>query len=389
MANYSRSKHGSIRKLKSGKWQVRVSNGFKRDGSRNVLTGTCNTGAEAELLRMQLVVKAGKCPNFGDDMTLDDYYHGYFVPGRKDKLTKATMNDYDTHYRVHIAPYLGFRDMASIKHAEIQALVSGKTRSTAEHTVKTLRAILRDAWLNEFLDIEPMRRPVELPQQNEQRGVWSVQDVARAMDVMEGLPIEALWLLMVGAGLRREEAYALFWRDLTFNKVTTIAGDTAYHCTAVIDDAVTVADGRKDVKTAFSRRMAVVSEPFASRLHALKDAPDEPICKLSLSRVSRSWASMWKEVPKKKDGTRYKLRAGSYRGRMLDAGVPYVQMSRMRATHETIMQAVGISDTLNARLHGRSDVSKVGYKHYLAPDVDTFGAAAQALGDAVNQAKSS
>lgn len=312
------------------------------------------------------------------------------MPGRKGKLTKATMDGYKTHYRVHISPVLGYRDMATIRHAEIQALVNGKTRSTAEHIVKTLRAIMRDAWLNEFLDVEPMRRPVELPPQNEQRGVWSAEQVARAMDAIKGTPLETLWLLMVGAGLRREEAYALYWRDITFEKVTTIAGDAAYHCTAVIDDAVTLADGRKDVKTAFSRRVAVVSEPFASRLHALKEAQDEPICKLSLSRVSRAWRAMWEEPPKRKDGTPYQFNDPKYyKGRMLAAGLPYIQMSRMRATHETIMQAVGISDTLNARLHGRSDASKVGYRHYLAPDVDAFGAAASAMGDAVKRAKSS
>lgn len=382
--------HKNITRTKNGKYRVRVSNGMRRDGKRNYLTGTCDTLREAEQLRAYFLVQAGKHPNFGDTMTLDEYYRCYFVPNRKKKLTNATMDDYERHYRIHIAPVFGFRDMSIIKHIEIQHLIDGKSRATASHIVKTLRAILRDAWLNEFLDVEPMRRPVELPKPNEQRPVWSAEQVAQAMDALRGTSIEALWLLMVGAGLRREEAYALFWRDLSFEPVTTITGDTAYHCTAIIDDAVTIADGRKAVKTAFSRRTAVVSEPFASRLYTLIGEPDAPICALSLSSISRYWRALWTEPPKRKDGKPYALKNSKYyRGRMLDAGIPYVQLSRMRATHETLMQSVGISDTLNARMHGRSEASKIGYRHYLNPDLDTFVRAANALENAIKNAKTS
>lgn len=390
MSNSNRYDMQGIRQQPSGKYFVRVSNGYRRNGKRNMLTGTADTLSEAKQLRLRFMVQAGKYANAGDDMTLDEYYYVFFVPGRKDKLTRATMQDYQAHYEKHIAPVFGFRKMASIKSIEIQQLVNSKSRATASHIVKTLRAILRDAWLNEFLDIEPMRKPIDLPAQNEQRGVWTAEQVAQAMEILKDTRIEALWLLMVGAGLRREEAYALFWRDLNFERVTTITGQDAMHCTATIDDAVTIADGRKDVKTAFSRRYAVVAEPFASRLYELRKAPDAPICNMPLKRIGKVWRAMWKEPPKRVDGEYFEYKDNKYmQGRMFRTDIPYIQLSRMRATHETLMQAAGISDTLNARMHGRSESSKIGYRHYLNPDVSTFKAASQALEDVMKQAKSS
>lgn len=389
MGNYSKaSKIGSIRKLDSGKYLVRVSNGYKRDGKRNVLSGVCDTEREAEFMRMQFVILAGKMPNLGDDMTLDEYYNGFFVPGRKSHLANSTMQRYEQSYSCHIKPVFGYRGMSTIKHAEIQALIYTLPYYTAKHVAQTLRAILRSAWDDDLLDVEPMRHRLKFKaNERPQRGVWSAETVMQAMPLMQGTPFEALWLLMIGAGLRREEAYALFWRDIAFERVTSITGDESYYCTAAIDDAVTLPDGRKCVKTAFSERVAVVAEPFAKRLHELKGAPEEPICKLSLHRVSRSWSNMWQKRPLKKDGTPYAAdNPRYYKGRMLDAGIPYVQLSRMRATHETLIQSAGVVDTLNARLHGRSDASQVGYRNYLNPDLDAFRQAADAMSDELKRA---
>ena len=40
-------------------------------------------------------------------------------------------------------------------------------------------------------------------------------------------------------------------------------------------------------------------------------------------------------------------------------------MSRLRATHETLMLRAGVPDALNSAIHGHSQ--KVAYSHYLAP----------------------
>lgn len=46
--------------------------------------------------------------------------------------------------------------------------------------------------------------------------------------------------------------------------------------------------------------------------------------------------------------------------------IPYIPLSRMRATHASMMQAAGVIDSLNAAAHGHSQ--KVSYKHYQRAD---------------------
>ena len=75
-----------------------------------------------------------------------------------------------------------------------------------------------------------------------------------------------------------------------------------------------------------------------------------------------------------------------YRGCMLGTGVPRIPPNRMRATHESLMQQAGMQDTLNAALHGRSNV-QTGYRHNLVPGDASAARAAEAVGEAVRLAR--
>lgn len=356
---------GSKRRLESGRWQIRVSCGYTRDGKQRRVTETVDTEAQADRRIRELAWELGRDGSMGETMTLDTYFRRLFVPRREGVLANSTLRRYEGDYERLIAPLFGRRRLTDIPHREVQARVLELPRSKAEHFVTTLRVILRSAWDDGYLTEEPMRHRLRMPKDDRQQlGVWSADEVARALPAMEGAPVEALWLLMVGGGLRREEAYALFWADLDFE------GDCVL---CAIDDAVTVEDGRKEVKTRFSERVAVVCEPFASRLAELAGEPSEPVCSLALTSVPRCWRKLWQEPPAK-------ACPASFRGRMLEAGVPYLPLSRMRATHETLMQQAGVGDALNSRIHGRASGSQVGYRHYLNPQLQAFQAAGEAVG---------
>jgi hypothetical protein len=47
--------------------------------------------------------------------------------------------------------------------------------------------------------------------------------------------------------------------------------------------------------------------------------------------------------------------------------LPYVPLSKMRGTHVTIMAESGVSDSINALMHGHTEM--VERRHYLSPDV--------------------
>jgi integrase len=172
--------------------------------------------------------------------------------------------------------------------------------------------------------------------------VWDAETVLRAMPRLRDLPLESCWLCMVGAGLRREEALALTWRDV---RRVEVGGRMVVQL--AVWRARTWEDGTRATKTARSRRVAAVAEPFATRLWELRGDPDALVCPLGAGNMARTWRRLWGD------------------GRPL-ASLPYLPLSRMRATHETMMQAAGVPDSVNAAAHGHSVA--VAYGHYMRQD---------------------
>ena len=210
----------------------------------------------------------------------------------------------------------------------------------AEHAARLLRTVLRSAWYEGLLDAEPMKRPLRYPKRQRKLVVWSVDEVVRAMEAIRGDELEALFLVMVGAGLRREEAIALTWEDVAF-------GDGIARVN--VDKAVT-RYGEKGAKNEYSVRTVSIAEPFVSRLTELRT--EGHICKsrvsdrMSVERIPRHWKSLFNG------------------GKPLH-GLPYIPLSRLRHTHETLMHQAQVPDTTISQTHGHAEL-KTDYAHYIA-----------------------
>lgn len=364
-----------IEKLPSGAYRVRVRAAGGFGGGGRTMSSTHRTLTEARKARAALLARIGAEPMAGDRLTLRWYFGEMFLPGRS-SLANVTLSKYRSIWRTHIEPAFGSRPISSIKSSEVQRWLYTKPRGTASKCVSTLRAIMRQAYADEVIDREPLRGTLRLPgQAPAPLPVWSAEDVAAAMPVLRGTPLYRLWLVMVGGGAGREEAYALYERDLAYTR----DGGGTLTVTATVDDAVTPEDGRKAPKNPHRYRVIAIAEPFASELLATRaESPDEPLCRYSVGNLPRKWAEMWRE---RKPGVKYP--STSCVGIMLDAGVPFVQLGRMRATHETLAQLAGVPDTLNAAMHGRSNVN-TGYRHYLVPGGDAMRGAAEGVGRMVS-----
>jgi len=397
-----RSSAGSKREVAPGKWVVRVSDGYRRDGKQRRLSRTVyGTERDADRAIAELTAQMGAVPDFGDGCTLGEYWESIYHPRivartemrdsrtGKRKMARGTLKRYEAAWRRRIGPAFADWDMADIRHAAVQAWAYRMPRSEAEHSVRLLRTILREAWsYDELLSSQPLPRPIDLPgDAPEQARVWTPEQLVRALPILRGTPVESIWLVMAGGGLRREEAYALWWRDLSFEDVTSIHlgedGRTTARdeclCSVPVDDAYTVDDGRKDVKTARGRRVATIGEPFSSRLRemAADHAPDEQLCPLSITRVPYAWALLWGE-PLKNAGGGGKY----YRGRMRDPEtgeelLPRVELRTMRHAHECMMAGY-LTDSDNSLMHGHS--REVSYDHYRRLDGERTARAALEAG---------
>ena len=296
-------------------------------------------------------------------------YWEHFAETRGRRLTNATLSRYAHSMGRHVLPALGDVELGDLRHVDVQRMVYAcPTRGTALQAKRALSSMLGFAVMEGIIERNPVAGRLELPPDATRAvadvaqdpfaaiegncAVWDVETVLRAMPRLRDLPLEPCWLCMVGAGLRREEALALTWRDV---RVRSGVVELAVH------RARTEKDGIKATKTARSVRVAAMVEPMGARLMELAGEPDELVCSASVGNISKRWANLWKERGKN-------CPHSAPRGRMLEApAIPYLPLQRMRATHESLMQKAGVLDSVNAAAHGHSRA--VSYKHYLSGDV--------------------
>lgn len=360
---------GHIEERSPGTWLVQVSSGRRADGRpRRVSKTVHGTRRDAEVAAARLSAEMGARPNMGDGMTLDEYFYGVYAASHAKLLANATWERYKSVWKVHVSPALGDLPADEVSRAVVQAWVSGMTPGTADKAFRTLRSVMRCMWDDELLDEKPLERRVRLPQgQRRLADSWDDAEVLEAMRRLKGERIEPLWLVMVGGGLRREEALAVDASALLFDDVTLMDGTGAVLCRVTVDSARTQWDeGPKGTKT-HQTRVVTIGEPFSSRLRLLAGlmGPGSLFRRLdggdmSPGSVPLAWRRLFDE-------------GGALHG------MRFVQLRTMRHAHETMASRAGVSDSLNARVHGHSGL--VAYEHYLARSQDDADSVAVALGD--------
>lgn len=345
---------GSKQKLSRGRWRVRVSLGRDSNGKRRYKTATVyGSEADADSKIRELYASLSQTPVGG--VSMDEYFYLYFLPMRED-LEASTLAQYRWLWTKHLSPWLGKRELSEPSHSEIQDWIKKKPRSIGEHGVRLLRTVLRSAWYDHLLETEPMRRPFRYPKKTEKLRVWSPSEVMEVIDRLEEDALLPLVLVMVGGGLRREEALALDWSDIHFSSED--------FCRVSITKAIT-RYSVKSPKTFGSIRVVAIGEPFASKLFDLRG--DGAICpsrqseRMSAERLPRHWRRLFEE------------------GQPLE-GITYIPLMRLRHTHETLMHQAAVPDSAIAHVHGHSDF-KTDFSHYIASTDSVNDRAAILLGD--------
>ena len=137
--SHNRSKLGSKREIRPGVWQIRVSSGYRLDGTqRSASTTIYGNEIEADAAIVRLADELGRCLSTGESMRLDAYFWGYFSPMKHATTTAANAKTYDSHYRAHIAPAFGQWDLARIGNLEIQRWINTLPPQSAPNYVRTL-----------------------------------------------------------------------------------------------------------------------------------------------------------------------------------------------------------------------------------------------------------
>lgn len=364
---------GTKREIRPGVWEVCVAKGYREDGQpRREYRYVEGTESDADEARLLLAADMGRSPTLGERSTLADYWPAFEQKLRAKGLTNATLNDYEKEWRLRVKPRFGDLRWAQVTFRDVQRWVLTMTNSQAKHAVRFLRRYINSAIDDELCDRNPLdHRRMDYPVDRYDPlapppPMWGPNHVAEAISRMRGNDLEPLFLVLVGGGMRPEEALGLWWSDVSFMPVMKMDGTDGWMVHLSNTKSWTEQDGLHATKNKFSTRLVPVSEPFSSRLLELAvSGPRVHLYPRYLGRARKDWAALYDP-------------SGPL------SGLPRMKMKDMRSVHETIMQDAGVLDTVNARLHGRTNV-QTGYRHYLRPS-DALDSAAQAMGNRVIQA---
>lgn len=375
-----RSKLGSKRQLSDGRWEVRVSHGYRVDGKQRTIRDVCATESDADRRIVEIAADMGAHPEKAAGVTLGAVWSLY----KKDKgkrLANKTMADYSRYMDKLWLEKFRLTDISDIRTHDIQrALLTCSTRHTAIHAKRAMSSVLTYAQSEGLLTEHPMHgRTFELPGDTgsewddedvwdddpfatieKTSDVWGVAQVLECYERIQGLPLEPVWLACVGGGLRVEEAFALRGMDV---RRIEVAGRELTQ--VAVHHARTDLDERKRTKTRKSVRIATIAEPFGTRYWELSQevGPKELVCNADPANQNKRWRGYFEPLPKDPERAKYMPKKEGFVHRHALAGLRYIPLARMRATHATLMQEAGVLDSINAAVHGHSQ--RVAYSNYL------------------------
>ena len=188
----------------------------------------------------------------------------------------ARLREYDGQMCNYISPVLGSIDISEITHDMMRSCIE---RSGAPAKTKTtLRAVMRRAFDDGWVTVEPFRRRVIAPKAKQTPvEPWSIPEAAEALrrlaasDDRADLVINA-YLILGLSGLRKEGALAVRPCDLKFTTTYDFAtGQPTVSEYIEVCRAYTDEDDVKETKNAHSVRTVPVLMAGRERLHQIMD----------------------------------------------------------------------------------------------------------------------
>lgn len=184
--------------------------------------GRTERECRAALEDLQRQLDAGADP--ADPRTTLDEYLVRWLRDVQPTIAPSTFLSYENHVRVHIRPVLGGVPVAKLQPADVRRLIADRlahrsrgrplSPATVGLIVTTLRMALesgvRDGTLPRNVAAVVARPRIE----RDEVQALTEQEARGIVEAVAGHPLEALFLVLLGSGLRLGEAIGLDWRDV-------------------------------------------------------------------------------------------------------------------------------------------------------------------------------
>lgn len=322
-----RSHFGHIQRLGENLYRVY----WREDGkTRSARVHGSRDTAERELARHRLT----KSP---ERITWANFYALHVQPTYAGLATK-TVDDYERVWRVELEPRIASDHVADIDWQRANSVLTSIRAPTVQRRAGALlKKMCNIALRMGLLSHNPVQAIQYAPHRPRPKRLLDYADVPRFLEAIDGLKYEPPILLMVGGGLRPEEAFALTWEDIAPHE---LGGRT--YARVTVDKALTVPSSGKELKStknSASERDAILGAPFADRLLALavdKSGPLVPSGRPYDAKHQEAWY------------TSPVTAAHNWKSYCAAHGIPHVTLENMRSSYATMMGEAMAPDSVVA-----------------------------------------
>lgn len=227
MATKKANGEGSINKYKNG-WRSTITLGRDDDGKliRKQFYGKTKIETLSKMNEYKNKYDTGLLPS-DDKITLQQWFKIWLYEYRINDLRPSTLERYDGIYRNYIRnSNIGIIKLKDLRAANIQAYYNtlvkekNKTPDTIKTINKVLKSVLNQAIKENYILINYCNNVV-LPKigQKEEIQIFTLEEQQRFINALENHRNRALFILVLGTGLRIGEVVALKWHDIDFETV--------------------------------------------------------------------------------------------------------------------------------------------------------------------------
>lgn len=223
MSDTKRRGHGegSISLRKDGRWSAIIS---QEDGKRKTFYGKTKKEVRDKL---QTALRHVEQQTFVEisQQKLGDFLAQWLEDTHKYSLRQRTYERYDQILHLHLIPGIGHHAIQKLSPQHLQAFYKQKLEEgLSNSTVGTFHNVLHKA-LDTALRWGLVSRNVSelvTPPRKEHYEIQplSIEQVQQLLKALPGNPLEVLFLLALGTGMRQGELLALKWQDIDLMRGT-------------------------------------------------------------------------------------------------------------------------------------------------------------------------
>ena len=266
-----RSAKGCIRRRGPNRWWVSKPGPVDPETGKRTEVGVSVRGSRVDAAIALAVLIGESLPS---ETTWEAYYRCVVEPSFS-KLSERTAYDYRRLWNAELKDRIGGWRVCDLSWRRANDVLTDISAPTVQrYAGRFLKKMCNMAIRDGLLQSNPVRGIEYAPHRKRPKRLVDSGEVVGFLEAIRGCPLEPLVLCELGAGMRPEEARALLWEDISPYELKG-----SVYAAIEVRRAITTVGGKvvyKDVKNESSSRVAVMGEPFASRLLELMG--NGPLC---------------------------------------------------------------------------------------------------------------